>query len=134
MYGPGLRDLLLYTHEKYNHLPIYITENGLAWDEPTVADAVNDVTRQNYYYDHIEAVGQALLGGADVRGFFCWSFQDNLEWASGYQMTFGLIRIERPSLQRILKNSMRWYSKVLDVFSAVSLLSDVKDVDAQQQP
>jgi beta-glucosidase len=117
MYGGGLRDLLIHTSEKYN-LPIYITENGLAWDEPTVADSINDVTRQNYYYDHIEGVGEALLAGADVRGFFCWSFQDNLEWLSGYEMTFGLIHIERPSLKRVIKNSLRWYSGVLEAWAS----------------
>lgn len=46
--------------------------------------------------------------------------QDNLEWASGFQMHFGLIWIERPSMVRIVKNSLRWYSKVLEVFKKFS--------------
>ena len=32
MYGTGLRDLLIYTADRYNNLPTYITENGLAWE------------------------------------------------------------------------------------------------------
>jgi beta-glucosidase/6-phospho-beta-glucosidase/beta-galactosidase len=56
IYGPGLRDLLLYTADTYKNLPIYVTENGLAWEEPTVEDSVNDVDRQQYLYDHIDAV------------------------------------------------------------------------------
>jgi hypothetical protein len=31
-------------------------------------------------------------------------------------MTFGLIRIARPSLERIVKGSMFWYSTVLAAF------------------
>lgn len=78
--------------------------------------AVHDTERQKYLHDHIEAVGEAILEGANVKGYFIWSFQDNLEWASGFAMTFGLIFIERPSLRRIVKNSLRWYSAVLEVF------------------
>lgn len=115
IYAPGLTDLLMYTHETYN-LPIYITENGLAWQEDNAAVAVNDKERQSYIYNHIEAVGQALIKGANIKGYFVWSFQDNLEWLSGYQMHFGLIYIERPSLKRIIKNSLRFYSTVLQAF------------------
>jgi beta-glucosidase/6-phospho-beta-glucosidase/beta-galactosidase len=115
IYGPGLRDLLIYTHERYA-LPTYVTENGLAWREDNVTVAVNDVQRQQYLFDHITAVGDALVAGCDIRGYFVWSFQDNLEWASGYEMHFGLIWIERPSLERVVKNSLRWYSSVINTF------------------
>lgn len=54
------------------HLPIYITENGLAWEELNSEVAVDDVQRQQYLYDHIEAVGQAIVDGCDVRGYFVW--------------------------------------------------------------
>ena len=77
IYGPGLRDLLIYTAKTYDNIPQYVTENGLAWEEPTVEDAVNDVMRQQYLYDHIEAVGQALLAGVNIKGYFIWSFQVN---------------------------------------------------------
>ena len=79
--------------------------------------AVNDTMRQSYLHDHIDAVGQALEAGCDVKGYFVWSFQDNLEWASGYTMHFGLIWIDRPSLNRVIKNSLRYYSDVLAAFA-----------------
>ncbi|RYG68822.1 glycosyl hydrolase family protein [archaeon] len=112
IYGPGLRDLLIYTEQQY-HVPTYVTENGLAWQEDSVAVAVNDTQRQQYLHDHIQAVGDALQAGCDVKGYFVWSFQDNLEWASGYQMHFGLIWIDRPSLKRVVKDSLRYYSAVV---------------------
>jgi beta-glucosidase/6-phospho-beta-glucosidase/beta-galactosidase len=75
IYGPGLRDLLIYTAKNYDNLPQYVTENGLAWEELTVEEAVNDVMRQQYLYDHIEAIGEALASGVNLKGYFIWSFQ-----------------------------------------------------------
>jgi len=120
IYGPGLRDLLIYTKDTYANIPSYVTENGLAWEENSAEAAVNDVQRQSYLYDHIEAVGQAVQAGCNLKGYFVWSFQDNLEWASGFQMHFGLIYIERPSLKRVIKNSLRWYTTVLEAFAKTS--------------
>jgi beta-glucosidase/6-phospho-beta-glucosidase/beta-galactosidase len=74
IYGPGLRDLLIYTQQKYA-VPSYVTENGLAWKAENVTDAVNDVARQSYLADHINAVGDAIAAGVDIRGYFVWSFQ-----------------------------------------------------------
>jgi beta-glucosidase/6-phospho-beta-glucosidase/beta-galactosidase len=75
IYGPGLKDLLLYTKENYNNIPMYITENGLAWEEDNIRVAINDEMRQQYLHDHIQAVGDALAGGANVKGYFIWSFE-----------------------------------------------------------
>jgi beta-glucosidase len=60
---------------RYKNIPTYVTENGLAWQENTVAEAVNDTMRQQYLHDHIDAVGQALQAGCNVKGYFVWSFQ-----------------------------------------------------------
>ena len=52
-----------------------MTENGLAWQEDNVTVAVNDVQRQQYLHDHIDAVGQAIEAGVNIKGYFVWSFQ-----------------------------------------------------------
>lgn len=31
IHAPGLRDLIVYTHKTYPGIPVYVTENGLAW-------------------------------------------------------------------------------------------------------
>lgn len=120
IYAPGLKDLLLYSQEKYPNIPLHVTENGLAWDETTVEEAKNDVTRQEYLHDHIDAVGQAIQQGVNIQSYFIWSLQDNLEWNSGFTMRFGITYIERPSMVRVPKNSLYWYSEMLKTFASTS--------------
>lgn len=56
----------------------------------------------------------ALLSLPFCRGVAQSDFlQDNLEWGSGYEMHFGVVWIERPSLERIPKDSLRYYSEVI---------------------
>jgi beta-glucosidase len=69
--------------------PIYITENGMPCDE------IDDTQRQNYLKDVFVQLQNALGEGIDLRGYFYWSLLDNFEWASGYQVKFGLHTIDR---------------------------------------
>jgi beta-galactosidase len=77
----ALRSLIPNVGRRYK-LPLYITENG-------IADA-RDRKRATYIRDHVAAVRQAVQAGADVRGYFYWSLEDNLEWSDGYAPKFGL--------------------------------------------
>lgn len=76
----------LYYLRRYKNIPTYVTENGLAWQEDTVEQAVNDTMRQQYLHDHIDAVGQALQSGCDVKGYFVWSFQVTTRCCCFYAM------------------------------------------------
>ena len=90
IFPAGLRDSIN-TAASYK-LPVYVTENG-------IADA-RDRKRAAYIRDHVRVVRQAVRAGKDVRGFFYWSLEDNLEWADGYAPKFGLFtksRKMRPS-------------------------------------
>jgi beta-galactosidase len=87
----SLRSLIPALGKRYR-LPMYITENG-------IADR-RDRLRAKYIRDHVRAVRQAVRAGADVRGYFYWSLEDNLEWSDGYGPHFGLFtkaRRMRPS-------------------------------------
>lgn len=109
----GMTELLTGLARTYPGLPLMITENGAAFDDEVGADGrVHDVERVDYIARHLEAVGQAMDAGADVRGYFVWSLMDNFEWAYGYHRRFGIIRIDYDTLERIWKDSAYWYREV----------------------
>jgi beta-glucosidase len=84
--------------------PVYITENGLG--------TTDDERRQRYLVDVLSSVQQAIQDGVDVRGYFHWTNMDNFEWARGYGVRFGLIDVDRKSLERTIKPSGRLYGRI----------------------
>jgi beta-glucosidase len=106
----GLTNLLVRIGRDYPGKPILITENGAAFaDVPDEAGFVHDAARVAYLSSHIAAVARARQLGADVRGYFGWSFLDNFEWSYGYDKRFGLVRVDYETQQRIPKHSAHWY-------------------------
>ena len=65
------------------YFPYVTTAGTVSPSAPPTFDtrdqAINDVMRQQYLHDHANAVGEAIRVGCGVRGYFIWSFQDNLE-------------------------------------------------------
>ncbi|MFP3915329.1 MAG: GH1 family beta-glucosidase [Actinomycetota bacterium] len=106
----GLTDVLLRVSRQAPDLPLYVTENGAAYRDEVGEDGeVRDPRRIAYLRSHIEAVAEAIRRGADVRGYFVWSILDNYEWARGYSVRFGLVRVDYETLERTVKASGRWY-------------------------
>nr|WRW51049.1 strictosidine-beta-D-glucosidase [Uncaria rhynchophylla] len=117
-YPQGLLKLLLYVKEKYNNPLIYITENGIDEindEKLTLWEALYDTQRISYHKQHLEATKQAISQGADVRGYYAWSFTDNLEWASGFDSRFGLNYVHfGRELERYPKLSAGWFKFFLE--------------------
>ncbi len=110
----GLRVLLLALSEEYPDLPpLYITENGAAYDDVLVDGAVDDVQRWDYISAHLDAVAAAMTEGADVRGYFVWSLLDNFEWAWGYAKRFGIVHVDYDTQVRTPKLSARNYAALI---------------------
>lgn len=111
----GLQTLLLRLGSEYPNLPpLYITENGAAYDDRVNGQgAVSDPQREQYIMQHIEQVGLAIEAGADVRGYFVWSLLDNFEWAWGYAKRFGIIYVDYQTQERIIKDSGKAYAKLI---------------------
>jgi beta-glucosidase len=111
----GLRTLLVRLGKEYPTLPpLYITENGAAYDDAVSAEgAVHDTERTSYVLSHIGAVNQALADGADVRGYFVWSLLDNFEWAWGYGKRFGIVRVDYDTQFRTIKDSGLAFAQVI---------------------
>jgi beta-glucosidase len=111
----GLRVLLVRLGTEYPALPpLYITENGAAYDDSVAADgAVHDFERTQYILDHVASVAQAISQGADVRGYFVWSLLDNFEWSYGYGKRFGIVRVDYDTLERTVKDSGLAYAGLI---------------------
>ncbi len=84
--------------------PVYITENGIA--------TTDDAWREAYLTDVLENVHAAIDDGVDVRGYFHWTNMDNFEWARGYTAHFGLVAVDRKTLERSVKRSGRLYGRI----------------------
>ena len=112
----GLRRLLNRLQAEYTGpagIPIYITENGAAYDDvPDEAGFVDDQDRLGFFAAHLQAVHDAIADGVDVRGYLAWSLLDNFEWSFGYHQRFGLVRVDYATQERIPKASAWWYSAV----------------------
>jgi beta-glucosidase len=112
--APGLVETLRRLHTEYPSLPLYITENGAAFDDVPAADgAVPDLDRVDYLAQHLGACHQAIAAGVPLRGYFVWSLLDNFEWAWGYSRRFGLIYVDYPTQRRVPKASGLWYAEVI---------------------
>ncbi|BDZ45459.1 glycoside hydrolase family 1 protein [Naasia aerilata] len=111
----GLRRLLVRLGREYPTLPpLYVTENGAAYDDEVAADGgVHDSDRTAYLLAHLGAVADALEEGADVRGYFVWSLLDNFEWAWGYGKRFGIVRVDYQTQLRTPKDSALEYARII---------------------
>ena len=106
IYPDGLYHFLTRMARDYvGDLPLYVTENGMAWDDHIENGAVYDPERAQFASDHILATKRAIDDGANVQGFFYWSLLDNYEWAIGYEKRFGMIHVDFETLQRTPKSS-----------------------------
>ena len=110
----GLRELLVRIRDDYGPTPLYVTENGSAYDDVVSADgAVHDTERVAFLRVHLDAVAGAIADGADVRGYFAWSLLDNFEWAWGYEKRFGIVRVDYDTLERTIKDSGHAYAQII---------------------
>ena len=106
IFPKGLHGFLTRMARDYvGDMPIYVTENGMAWDDTVENGAVYDPVRLKFVSDHILAAKQAIADGANVKGFFYWSLLDNYEWAFGYEKRFGMVHVDFETLKRTPKAS-----------------------------
>jgi beta-glucosidase len=110
----GLHELLTRLRREYGPLPIWITENGAAFEDGAVVDGrLEDPRRVAYLQDHVAAVAAAIADGVDVRRYHAWSLLDNFEWEHGYAMRFGIVHVDYATQQRTPKDSALWYRDLI---------------------
>jgi len=110
----ALYDHILRLRKEYTKIPIYITENGAAFNDRVLKKVeVRDEKRIDYLKRHLMEVAKLNQKRMDVRGYFVWSLMDNFEWTYGYSKRFGIIYIDYKTQERILKNSAFWYRDLI---------------------
>ncbi|KAL8230188.1 hypothetical protein R6Q59_000461 [Mikania micrantha] len=112
----GMEEIVNLIKIRYNNTPMFITENG--YSSPDVKEQqpdelVNDVKRIEYHVKYLAYLAKSIREGADVRGYFAWSFMDSYEWLNGYDVRYGLHYVDRQTLTRIPKLSAIWYTNFL---------------------
>lgn len=77
---------------------ILITENGISTS--------NDYLRQEHIEIVMKDLNKLLKEGSHITGYLHWSLLDNFEWQLGYDQKFGLIEVNRRTMERIPKESL----------------------------
>jgi len=114
VYPKALYDIVMRITKDYNRPAIEITENGCAYnDGPSPDGVIADHQRIAFHRSYLAELARAIRAGADVRGYHAWSLLDNFEWSEGYTPRFGLVYVDFPTQKRILKESGRWYARVI---------------------
>jgi beta-glucosidase len=115
VYPAALTRVLLWIKSRYGNLPLYITENGAAFDDPphTSGGVVDDPMRVWFLREHLRAANDAIAHGVNLRGYYAWSLLDNFEWALGFAKRFGIVHVDFDTLERTPKSSARFYSEVI---------------------
>jgi beta-glucosidase len=114
VYPEGLYDALVRVHREYGATSVYVTESGAAFDDEVTAEGeVRDPRRTAYLESHIAAAARAADDGVPLGGYFVWSLLDNFEWAEGYSKRFGIVRVDYDTQHRTVKESGRWYSRLI---------------------
>jgi beta-glucosidase len=127
----GLHDLIMRYAREAPGLPLYVTENGAAYDDKPDPDGrVHDPERIAYLHGHLRAVRRAIADGADVRGYYLWSLMDNFEWAYGYGKRFGAVYVDYATLARTPKSSALWYGQAARTGTLPPLTTDLPPVTA----
>ena len=98
---------------RYPVKEIIITENGAAFPDFLTNGAVHDLQRINFYKRYLHQVLRAKNEGANVKGYFAWTFIDNFEWAEGYHPRFGLVYNDFQTQVRTVKDSGLWFKNFL---------------------
>ena len=113
--GPqGLYWAPKFISENWGVKEIYITENGASSTDTLTPDGrVYDSDRVMYLRNYLTQLQRGVSEGVPVKGYFCWSFMDNYEWADGYAYRFGLHYVDFTTQKRTPKMSAHFYKEVI---------------------
>ncbi|ATZ17561.1 6-phospho-beta-glucosidase [Williamsoniiplasma luminosum] len=113
----GLRYTLNDLWDRY-HLPLFISENGIGWDEKlNDQKTVEDDYRIDYMKEHFIAINDAIEDGVDVFGYTMWGVIDLVSNSSNeMSKRYGIIYVDYDDYHngtgdRFKKKSFYWFKK-----------------------
>jgi beta-glucosidase/6-phospho-beta-glucosidase/beta-galactosidase len=103
----GLYKIVHRLQSRYGYLkiPYIITENGIA--------DVSDKIRPLYLIEHLKVINTLMKEGISFLGYIHWTLTDNFEWGDGYCPKFGLVAVDRHSMERVKRDSFYLYQKII---------------------
>jgi beta-glucosidase len=123
IYPEGLTEVLEFVRSRTGDLPLYVMENGAAFDDdPT--DPAHDPLRVDYLRRHVAAAQAALARGVPLHGYFAWSLLDNFEWAEGYTHRFGLVHVDFETQRRTIRDSGRYWASLAATRAPAEAMSE----------
>jgi beta-glucosidase len=99
----GLERVLRYASRL--KVPSIVTENGIATRD--------DQRKIHFIKMHIDTLDKCRRHNIDVRGYFYWSLLDNYEWLKGFDVRFGLYRVDYQTLARVPTQAATYYSYLI---------------------
>ncbi len=122
-----------FLYERY-HMPLYITENGMSCHDIVSADGqVHDSNRIEFLDRYLSQLQKAGDEGADIRGYFLWTFLDNFEWDKGYNERFGIVYVDFATQKRTAKDSAYWYQRVIETNGGILSMNDTNAANAAKE-
>ncbi|MBI9107767.1 MAG: beta-glucosidase [Spirochaetales bacterium] len=113
VYSPSVYETLVMLRDNYGNVPVYITENGAAFNDELKDYRVHDPARVGYLAEYTAQACRAADEGCDLRGYFLWSLLDNFEWSEGYRKRFGIVYVDFETQRRYIKDSGYWYKDLI---------------------
>jgi beta-glucosidase len=110
VYPEGLGEILDFVRSRTGDLPLYVTENGAAFDDGP--DPLEDPARVRYLRRHLGVALDRIGAGVPLRGYFVWSLLDNFEWAEGYAARFGIAHVDFATGRRRVRDSGRFWARL----------------------
>lgn len=77
---------------------LVVTENGVSTKD--------DALRQEFIRVAMDGIRECLAEGINLKGYCHWSLLNNFEWQLGYGQQFGLIEVDRSTMERKVKPSL----------------------------
>ncbi|GAA0735961.1 glycoside hydrolase family 1 protein [Clostridium oceanicum] len=117
IYERGLYEALIKIRDEYNNIQCYISENGVRMKEEgrfrNAEGVIEDDYRIDFIKNHLIMLLKARNEGCNVNGYHPWTLMDNWSWIRSMTYRYGLIEVNKDTMERTIKKSGYWYSDTI---------------------